>query len=69
MEDNLKLAGGIAVPPSKSAGRITLAQVLQVCYFITVVWYFEEDGVVLGRGLYGTWKRVVWYLEEGGVVL
>ena len=37
-----------------------------------VVWYFEDDGVVLEggvRGWCGTMKRFVWYFEDGGVVL
>ena len=34
-----------------------------------MVWYFEEVGVVLLRGVCGTLKRVVWYFEEGGVLL
>ena len=36
--------------------------------FKRVVWYFEEGGVVLWRGCYGTLKRVMWYFEEGGMV-
>ena len=34
-----------------------------------VLWYFEEDDVVLCRGSFGTLKRVMWYFEEGDVVL
>ena len=34
-----------------------------------IVWYFEEGGMVLWRGWYGTLKRVMWYFEEGGMVL
>ena len=38
-------------------------------YVIRAVWYFEEGGVVLWRGLCGTLKRVVWCFKEGGMVL
>ena len=31
--------------------------------------YFEEGGMVLWRGWYGTLKRVMWYFGEGGMVM
>ena len=40
-----------------------------VCYFKRNVWYFEESGMLVLRGMYGTLKRVVCYFEEECMVL